>query len=448
MGTVEDTLSAAEMVRVMIVMLGSEKRTACRDMSMATFASGSMCRSDDVRLLHIPDLLAPVLVRVIGEGAPLPAATRLHAPIGADRPARAAAPSGPSPCFLTSMVLRGGKRQVGGKVAYAGCIRNKQALLCAQGALARSFMADYTLDLRGFPDPRDREMWLRLSPIWLGGSGTESISYAQHHEVLSSYFDESDVLIRKVTHAWRMFMARDLDEQGVPDEVRLARAALSLDGWQQPYGCASQNTLPDARAPTRPRRVPARQLIARLGRWMRTALNQSYLRFYKPQGLLAACGWDKDHPDGFFAERFCIEVPDELVDFVFPFLGKLKEQASSPHARCGTACWLEPSAAAAAVFAALTLPPAAAAAAACCCRCLLLLVGAAAAGGGQAREPAVCERRAPGAAVPGGGARAGRVRDAEQQRPRHQGGSRGQPRPPAPADQQGVQVSQPCTCCN
>jgi hypothetical protein len=52
----------------------------------------------------------------------------------------------------------------------------------------------------------------------------------------------------------------------------------------------------------------------------------SYLRFFKPRGLLAAAGFDKDRPDGYFTERFCLDVCQELVDFVFPFLQQLTEQ--------------------------------------------------------------------------------------------------------------------------
>jgi hypothetical protein len=77
------------------------------------------------------------------------------------------------------------------------------------------------------------------------------------------------------------------------------------------------------------------QLIARLGRWLRTALNTSYLRFFKPEGLLAAGGWDKDRMDAVFAERFCIDVPEELVDFVFPCLQQLKKAVRVPEASCG-----------------------------------------------------------------------------------------------------------------
>jgi hypothetical protein len=140
------------------------------------------------------------------------AAARCHAR------ASAAAP-GPSPSFLVSAVLRGGKRQVGGKVAYAGCIRTKDPLLCAQGALGRSLACDYTLDLRPFPLPTDRETWLHKSPLWIGGRGGESVSYTQQWEAVKEYFVEACIHIRKATHAWRFFKARDLDEQGVSDDV-------------------------------------------------------------------------------------------------------------------------------------------------------------------------------------------------------------------------------------
>lgn len=53
------------------------------------------------------------------------------------------------------------------------------------------------------------------------------------------------------------------------------------------------------------------QLIARMGRWLRTALNLCYLCFFKPQGLLAAAGWPQDQMDAFFAERFCLTFDDD-----------------------------------------------------------------------------------------------------------------------------------------
>jgi hypothetical protein len=43
-----------------------------------------------------------------------------------------------------------------------------------------------------------------------------------------------------------------------------------------------------------------------------------YLRFFKPEGLLSAAGWSKDQMSGFFSERFCIDVPPELVAALLP----------------------------------------------------------------------------------------------------------------------------------
>jgi hypothetical protein len=63
----EDTVNADQMYRLGIVMLGSSKRTAPRDMSMALWSCQTIGRSDDARLLFIPDLLPPVLLRVLGE---------------------------------------------------------------------------------------------------------------------------------------------------------------------------------------------------------------------------------------------------------------------------------------------------------------------------------------------------------------------------------------------
>lgn len=97
---------------------------------------------------------------------------------------------GPCPIFLVSAVLRGGKRQFGGKVAYAGAIRNAEPLLCCQGALARHLMQDYNLDRKPFPDPSDKDLW-RHTPLWSGNNPRESISYTQHADSLKEYLEEA-----------------------------------------------------------------------------------------------------------------------------------------------------------------------------------------------------------------------------------------------------------------
>ena len=53
---------------------------------------------------------------------------------------------------------------------------------------------------------------------------------------------------------------------------------------------------------------------------------KSYLKFYKPEGLLAAGDWPIDHPHGFYWDpRFLIEIPAELIHVVFPFYRPLRD---------------------------------------------------------------------------------------------------------------------------
>ena len=106
-------------------------------------------------------------------------------------------------------------------------------------------------------------------------------------------------------------------------------------------GARRPNRLAVLTCPARRSAAPFPQLIARMGRWLRNALTLSYLKFFKPSGLLAAAGWDKDRNDGFFSERFCIAVPDELVAFAFPGLAALEEQVWARRRRGGrrVRCW-------------------------------------------------------------------------------------------------------------
>ena len=53
------------------------------------------------------------------------------------------------------------------------------------------------------------------------------------------------------------------------------------------------------------------QIIARLGRWVRNSMNSSYLKFFRPEGLLAAAGWPEGAHgkfDRFWSERMLVEV--------------------------------------------------------------------------------------------------------------------------------------------
>ncbi|KAK9916158.1 hypothetical protein WJX75_009514 [Coccomyxa subellipsoidea] len=93
--------------------------------------------------------------------------------------------------------------------------------------------------------------------------------------------------VQRVTHIFRVLAARNLDEVGIDDKV-----------------------------------------IARMGKWNYEALSKSYLMYFKPQGLLAAGGWPgaaQNDYDQFWHPRFCVSVPRELVDLLFPFLRNLEQ---------------------------------------------------------------------------------------------------------------------------
>jgi hypothetical protein len=70
------------------------------------------------------------------------------------------------------------------------------------------------------------------------------------------------------------------------------------------------------------------QVIARMGKWNMQAMAKSYLLYFKPCGLLAAAGWhgaSSNDYNQFWHPRFCVCVPQKLVDLLFPFLQNLKE---------------------------------------------------------------------------------------------------------------------------
>lgn len=59
------------------------------------------------------------------------------------------------------------------------------------------------------------------------------------------------------------------------------------------------------------------------------AMQKSYLKFFKPDGLLVLGGWSEaaqKHFDIFWSERFCLDIPSDLVEAVFPFLATLNAQ--------------------------------------------------------------------------------------------------------------------------
>jgi hypothetical protein len=240
-----------EYMLLAVTMRGSAKASAARDMAMATWCAACIGRGDNARFVFLADLIKPQLLKVLGAcaagGPPArPAglqggrgevgsmcnsggpqwhglATRLPPP-----PACALMPLGASRCFLLSAVLKGGKRQFGGRPAYAGSIRHRDPVQCNHGALGWLLVWTYTIGGAPFPYPGKGKVW-RKTPLWPGNDPARSISYTQHAEALNGFLAKAGIITGKLTHAFRAFKAQDLDEQGVSDEV-CVRARRGLRG--------------------------------------------------------------------------------------------------------------------------------------------------------------------------------------------------------------------------
>ncbi len=68
-GTIGDAMDVDEYSLLTLTMLGSGKSSAARDMAMTTWCASNIGRGDDARLVFLPDLIKPQLLRVLGEGA-------------------------------------------------------------------------------------------------------------------------------------------------------------------------------------------------------------------------------------------------------------------------------------------------------------------------------------------------------------------------------------------
>jgi hypothetical protein len=125
---------------------------------------------------------------------------------------------GPSPAYLLTAVLKGGKTSPDGKKGYAGCLRAKDPLLCPQGALGRHLVTRFTLDGEAFPDPADRHTWVHTA-LWTGQDPQASVEYTTCVRNFAGYLEDAEVVIKKKMHAFRVYAARLMDEAGVDDEV-------------------------------------------------------------------------------------------------------------------------------------------------------------------------------------------------------------------------------------
>lgn len=137
---------------------------------------------------------------------PAPACLPAYAPI-----------AGPAPAWVVGLVQLMGKT-LGDGFAAKGCLRNKDPLLCPQGALARWLISRFTCEGEPMPDPTTEE-W-RETMLWPSpNETTQPISYANHKTRLKDLFKKLDIIINKVTHAPRIFAARYGEGAGLSDAV-------------------------------------------------------------------------------------------------------------------------------------------------------------------------------------------------------------------------------------
>jgi hypothetical protein len=123
-------------------------------------------------------------------------------------------------------VLHGGKTQKNGKVAYNGAIRHMMPELCPHGALARWLCVRFTIGGEAFPMPGE-PAWLATA-MWPAHDPRHNITYDAQAKAVKAYLLERNIFISKVTHAFRIYGARVLDEAGISDQVCGATAALGM----------------------------------------------------------------------------------------------------------------------------------------------------------------------------------------------------------------------------
>ncbi len=76
----------------------------------------------------------------------------------------------------------------------------------------------YTVDGAIFPDPREEHEWLN-TPVYIGQDPRDAVAYSAHYWAMKGYCADAEIFLKQITHFWRKWMARWLDERGLPLEV-------------------------------------------------------------------------------------------------------------------------------------------------------------------------------------------------------------------------------------
>ncbi|KAF5826407.1 hypothetical protein DUNSADRAFT_3273 [Dunaliella salina] len=196
--------------------------------------------------------------------------------------------AGPCTGFVYTLVLRGGKKDQGGRAQHVGYVRNKNPHLCPVRAMGAYLYYKFTLGSQKFPSPRNRTQWLSTVLFTLKNP-TKVLSYGWLNAQIGHIFKAAGVAIAKKCHAMRHAGARFLDQKGVSaDDIR------------------------------------------RYGRWEHEAMCHNYLIDLPPKGLLSHGDYPHEElgmENAYWHPRFLIDVPESLITACYPWLPQLELEA-------------------------------------------------------------------------------------------------------------------------
>ena len=107
---------------------------------------------------------------------------------------------GPSTCLATIFLISSGKTNKTGNKEYIGALRYKDPILCAVGALAMLFFQRWHLSGEAPPNFKSRKSWYKTK-LLVGKNKDLKITYPTQYQDVIRAFEESDIVLQKVTHA-------------------------------------------------------------------------------------------------------------------------------------------------------------------------------------------------------------------------------------------------------
>jgi hypothetical protein len=198
---------------------------------------------------------------------------------------------GPSPANVVSVMIHAGKAQALNSTDLKLLVRHRDVLLDPQGALARQLATDFVLNNIPFPDLLDAVSW-RKAILFRGKNLNLEVTPDAHRAIINKACADAGVPPFG-THAGCRGGARYLDAQGVGKEA-----------------------------------------IERAGNWVQSAgdMQRSYLVNWNPQLVVALAGFRGAAEHNYnlhFEPRFSVGVPEDLVDFYYPFLPGLRARLAA-----------------------------------------------------------------------------------------------------------------------